>query len=244
MRIWAVADLFRVGFSWPSRSRAFGPGSSSVRSLSTRRSVFCSHAWRLRPLRFCLMTPFSNGLGLFPLGGFRSGFSARRHFPPPCVAYQELSVSRHVALRGLYHSPPPSPSGRRSRAVFLSSADRRGGPFPLRPVVLVDWFLSHFLSRAPGRGVRGGPVVPPRGASGSLLPLFLLGADARLPGRRATLLSCLSTRWPLWNCWPRSPVATRPGRRPGRSSGTCRTSRWRFGRGRSLLTVVASGSVR
>ena len=42
-----------------------GARSSSSRSLLLLRSVLGRHAWRLRPLRFCLMSGSSRGVGLF-----------------------------------------------------------------------------------------------------------------------------------------------------------------------------------
>ena len=169
---------------------------------------------------------------------FRSGFSARGRFSAPRVAYHDLFVCRHVALGGLYQSPPFSPSGRRSRALFLSSADPRCGLFPLRPVVLVDWFLSHLLSRAPGRGVRGGPVVPPRGASAPLLPPSLLGAGPRspgLPGLRhrpePAPRSCIPVALqPAASCWQRSGTFASPcSRRTTETRRLSRSSRRSFG---------------
>ena len=51
-----------------------GAGSSSLRSLPTLPSVFRSHAWRLPPLRLCLMSGSSTGLGLFRPGVFAPVF--------------------------------------------------------------------------------------------------------------------------------------------------------------------------
>ncbi len=113
---------------------------------------------------------------------FRLGFSAPGRFSPPCVAYQDLFVCRHVALRGLYHCFRPSPSRGGFHAFFLTSTDRRCGRFRSPPVVSVDCFLSVILSYAPRRGVRGAPVLPPRGASDPLLAPSLPGAGPRSPG--------------------------------------------------------------
>ncbi len=170
---------------------------------------------------------------------FRSGFPARGRFSPPRVAYQDLFVCRHVALRGLYHSPLPSSFAGGSRAFFLSSTDRRCRRFRPRPVVLVDWFLSNSLSPAPGRGVRGGRVVPPRGASAPLFPPSLFGVGARSPGilgsrhrRERAPRSCIPVlvQAPA-SCWQRSGTFASPcSRSTTATRRLSRSSRRSFGR--------------
>ena len=164
-----------------------GARSCSLRSLSTPGSVFRSHAWRLHRLGFYWMSGSSIGLGLF-----RSGVSAAvsllvraspRHAwrtrTSSCAAtwrFGDSITGSLFLLYGVTSTPCPSPL----------SVDGAAG-FVIAPSFRLTGF-SRESSRAPGRGVPGAPVLPPRGASGALLAQPLPGAGGRSPGLLASFV--------------------------------------------------------